>query len=252
MPELFKFNELKSGKVFASPKKEGKYEFQDLEETKHKRGNKGVFSLVYGQEQRIEGKKLLEMAKNESKEILKRTKKKVAEIEKDAYGKGEKKAFEDGKNKLEPVFEMFQEKIKELLEYQKEVYLKAEEGILALSLSLASRIIHHEVRAQKDLIIGAIKSATKKILSREQVTIRLNPEDMEYVLQNKPELKDDLKDIQQVAFKEDAAVGRGGCIIDTDFGSIDATVEKEFYELSKQLKKELEVSRMKKKNGDEV
>jgi flagellar assembly protein FliH len=119
-----------------------------------------------------------------------------------------------------------------------------------LSLSLASRVISQEVRTQKDLILGVIKTATKKILGREQIVIRINPEDMQYVLQNKPKFKEEFKDIKQVSFKEDTSIGKGGCVIDTEYGSISAILDEEFDEMAKHLRRELEVSKEKEESGE--
>ena len=128
--------------------------------------------------------------------------------------------------------------------------LKSEKEVLELAVSLAQCVIHHEVRTQNDIILGVIKSATKKILGREQIFIRIHPDDMEYVLQNKPKLKDELKDLPQVSFKEDTSINKGGCIIDTMYGSIRATLDEEFEELVKHLEKEQDVSIEKKENGE--
>lgn len=249
MVELFQYTELKSSKVFSHPtskKKEGRYEFKDLAEIKFKKGTKPEFSLIYGQEHRVEGKKILEAAKELSRKMIEDAENRVKEIEKAAYDKGKQQALEDGKIKLEPVLVMFQQKLEELFQHQKEIVTNSEEDILNLTLALTSRIIHHEVRTHKDIVLGAIRSAMNKVLNREQITIRINPEDMEYVLQNKLKFKDDLNNIQQVFFKEDASVSKSGCIIDTDYGSIDALLEKEFEELNKLLRKEFADSKDKK------
>tara|TARA_B100000315_G_scaffold106964_1_gene98139 strand:- start:1111 stop:1866 length:756 start_codon:yes stop_codon:yes gene_type:complete len=251
MVEVFHYADLKGDKVLARPKtKEKKYNFKDLEEVKFKKGKEGDFSLVYGQEKRIEGKKILEASKKQSELIIKEAKKKVSEIEKSAYENGKQKAFEDSKQKLEPIIDMFQQKINELIEFKKELFIKSEKEVLELAVSLAQRVIHHEVRTQNDIILGVIKSATKKILGREQIFIRIHPDDMEYVLQNKPKLKDELKDLPQVSFKEDTSINKGGCIIDTMYGSIRATLDEEFEELVKHLEKEQDVSIEKKENGE--
>lgn len=251
MVEIFHFTDLKGDKVFERPKTtEKEYNFKDLEEIRFKKGKEGGFSLAYGQEKRIEGKRFLEAAKKQSKLMIEEAKKRISEIEKAAYEKGKQKVFEDGKKKMEPIIEMFQKKIDELLEYRKELFVISEKEILELAVSLASRVIHHEVRTNKDIIMKAIKAAVNKIMSREQITIRINPEDMEYVLQNKPKLKDDFSNIQQVSFKEDPSVSKGGCIIDTDFGFISAIIEKEFDELEKLLKEEVTASKERKEQGE--
>lgn len=251
MVEIFHYTELKSDKVFSQRKEKTEvYDFKELEEIRFKKGKEGNFSLAYGQEKIIEGKKFLEAAKKQSKLMIEEAKNRASEIEKAAYEKGNQKVLEDGKKKLEPILAMFQENLEKLFKYQKEMYTKSEDEILNLAISLASRIIHHEVRTNKDIIMKAIKTAANRVMSREQITIRINPEDMEYVLQNKSKLKDDLDNIQQVSFKEDSSVSKGGCIIDTNFGSISAIIEKEFDEFEKLLKNEFAVSKKIKEQGE--
>ena len=63
------------------------------------------------------------------------------------------------------------------------------------------------------------------------------------------EYKQEFKDIPQVSFKEDTSITKGGCIIDTSYGSIRATLEEEFEELVKHLNKEQDALTEKKENG---
>lgn len=251
MVDLFQYTEFKDGKAKERPEvKKEKYDFKDLEEIEFRKGEKGEFSLIYGQDKKIEGKRILEASKQKAEVMLEEAKNRVSQIEKDAYESGRQKAFEDSKQKLEPVLEIFQQKINEIVEFKKDLFVKSENEILELAISLANRVICHEVRIHKDIVLGVIRAATKKILGRKQITIRINPEDMEYVLQNKPKFKDEFKDIQQVSFKEDASINKGGCIIDTEYGSISAVLEEEFEEFTKKLKEKLEVPEEKKKNGE--
>ncbi len=236
MVELFHFTELRRDNFFSrSKKKREKSSFKELNEIKEIKRNQPDFSLIYDKDGRIEGERIIKTATQLSEEIIQSAKKKGLEIEKAAYLKGMRK--------LERLLAMFQQKLEEISRYQKEIYAKSEENILNLTLSLASRIIHHEVRTNKDIILGAIRAAVNKVLNREQIIIRINPKDMEFFAKNKPRLKDDLNNIRQVSFKEDSSISEGGCVIDTNFGSINATIEKEFEELDKLLKKELEESR---------
>jgi flagellar assembly protein FliH len=232
MVELFQFNELKR-ENFPPPsnKKKGKSNFKQMKEIKR---NQPDFSLVYDKDGRIEGERIIKNATQLSEEIIQSAKKRGLEIEKAAYLKGMRK--------LERLLAMFQQKLEEISRHQKEIYTKSEEKVLNLTLSLASRIIHHEVRINKDIILESIRAALGKVLNREQIIIRINPKDMEFVTQNKPRLIDDLNNIQQVSFKVDFSISQGGCVIDTNLGSINATIENELEELDKLLKKEFEES----------
>lgn len=252
MVDLFEFADLAGGKAEKHPKAQKEiYDFKELEEIKFRQGKEGAFSLVYGQEKKIEGKRILEASKQKAEVMLEEAKSRVSGIEKEAYESGRQRAFADAQQKLEPVLEMFQQKINEVVEFKKNLFVKSENEILKLAISLASRIICHEVRMNEDVILSVIKSAAKKILGRKEITIRINPEDMEYVLQNKPKFKDEFRDIQQVSFKEDTSIGKGGCIIDTEYGSISAVLEDEFEEITKHLRKKLEIPpEEKKENGE--
>lgn len=236
MVELFHFTELRRENFFSrSKKKREKSNFRELKEIKEIKRNQPDFSLIYDKDGRIEGERIIKTATQLSEEIIQSAKKKGLEIEKAAYLKGIRK--------LERLLAMFQQKLEEISRYQKEIYAKSEKNILHLTLSLASRIIHHEVRTNKDIILGAIRAAISKVLNREQIIIRINPKDMEFVAKNKHRLKGDLNNIQQVSFKEDSSISEGGCVIDTNFGSINATIEKGFEEFDKLLKKEFEESK---------
>jgi flagellar assembly protein FliH len=168
---------------------------------------------------------------------------KAARIEEEAYArgfsKGEKDGLESGKEKLEPVLRNFREALLRLEEIKKEIYLNAEKDIVDLVLAITKKIVCHEITSNKEVILGIVKEAIKKVVDHEEIKIRISPSDLQVLKNARTELSNLVDNIQGVTLEEDETILHGGCIIETTSGDIDARVEKQLEAVEEALKSEL-------------
>ncbi len=180
----------------------------------------------------------------EAERHIEEAKKKVKEIEEEAYRKGfseGKKAgieagIEEGREKVEPVLDSFKKGIEGLLRYRREIYERSEGELLKLVIAVARRVIHKELSLNRDVILSVIRDAMKNVLSQDRITIRVNPADFEIAVASRPDFKDLVDDINNISFKGDESISRGGCIIDTNHRTIDARIEQQIKEIEETLR----------------
>ncbi len=94
-----------------------------------------------------------------------------------------------------------------------------EKALVALALETAERVVG-AVPISIELVESAIKDALNELKGTAEYTVRLHPDDLELLKRNQSGLlASGSKDIQ---FCADTGVSRGGCLVQTRFGTIDA------------------------------
>jgi flagellar assembly protein FliH len=121
--------------------------------------------------------------------------------------------------------------IKGMSALKQETIEKLEEEIVQLSLAIAEKVIHVEVTTNREVIRGVLKEAIKNINDREDMKIRLHPQDFQDMVLIKNDFMRSFDGIQNVVFTEDESIQRGGAIIETTCGEVDARLDQQHYEI---------------------
>ena len=82
-------------------------------------------------------------------------------------------------------------------------------------------------------ILALVKVALSRLADQSVITVRVNPKDCQSILhfRESPGHRDSWHD--GIKLVEDPLITRGGCLIETDSGVIDARVEEQFREIEK-------------------
>ena len=95
---------------------------------------------------------------------------------------------------------------------------------------------------QKSVVMANVLSALKKVKARGDVTIRVNLEDVKLTIEHIKDFIEQVESVSGITVVEDSSVEKGGCIVETDFGAIDARISSQLSELESKI---LEISPMK-------
>jgi flagellar biosynthesis/type III secretory pathway protein FliH len=131
--------------------------------------------------------------------------------------------------------EALQNQLKEVALLRKSILEKAEKDVLALALSIAEKILHQEVASNQDTVQNILKAAMKDILDRDNIKVHLHPQDFQYMMGKKEDFLQGFDGIKNIVFEENGGVIRGGAIIETQFGEVDARIDRQFTEVKNQL-----------------
>ena len=91
--------------------------------------------------------------------------------------------------------------------------------------ALAEKIVGGALAVEPERVIEAVTGALRGIVERERVTVLVNPDDLEIVREAMDGLQASLGGIEHCVVEAERRVGRGGCIVRTPVGDIDARVE---------------------------
>ena len=180
------------------------------------------------------------------RDALNKAKTQAAEIreagEKEAHDKGYTEGFSKGelnaKEEFQPCLQAAENIIQEMSGFRKKMYAKVEREMIEMVISLVKKVIHFELSTRDDSIQEMIRLAVQSVLDKESMTIKINPADKDHAENFRPELQHLFGEIKNISFEASTGIDRGGCIIETNFGTVDARMDK----LGEQIEKILHLA----------
>jgi flagellar assembly protein FliH len=161
--------------------------------------------------------------------------KKLQVAEQKAYEKGLSdgyhKSREFQKNEALQTIQALTSIVTEMSDLKKNILEDAEEQIVQLSLAIAQKVLHLEVTTNRKVVQDVLKAAIKNIVDRENMKIRVNPQDFQYMMEIKSDFLQNFDGIKNIVFEEDVSIQRGGAVIETLFGEVDARLDQQFNEI---------------------
>jgi len=94
-----------------------------------------------------------------------------------------------------------------------------------LAILLAEKIVGATVEARPELVVEAVRGALRGLMERERVVVLVNPDDLELVRDAMGGVVSALGGIEHCEVQAERRVGRGGAVVRTPDGDIDARVE---------------------------
>jgi flagellar assembly protein FliH len=94
-----------------------------------------------------------------------------------------------------------------------------------LALFLAEKVLQGALAVEPERVVEAVRGALRGIVERERVTVLVHPEDLELVREAMDEIRATLGGIEHCEVQAERRVSRGGAIVRTQDGDVDARVE---------------------------
>ncbi len=186
-----------------------------------------------------EAKAIVEKAKIEARNIEGEIKDKETKILNDARKRGYQDGFEEGYKNGESEVKRLTDRIQVILnstiQKRNEIFVETEQQIINLVLLIAKKVIKVISENQKNVVINNVVQALRKLKSRGDVAIRVNLSDIELTSAHKKDFVEMVEGVKSIKILEDSTVDKGGCIIETDFGSIDARISSQLHEIEEKI-----------------
>lgn len=167
--------------------------------------------------------------------LLKEAREKALLIEKEAYEKGfaqgERDGLELAEKRLETTMRQLQNLMVSLGEERRKLFKAYEREMLAMVLSIARRILRRELDRGEEIVTATLREAFQHVVDQTRVVVRLNPLDYLYLSKHPEGLPRGGEAPGRIDLVEDPSITRGGCLLETSFGEIDATFEGQFDEI---------------------
>jgi len=176
---------------------------------------------------------LLKQAENTALNIVAKAQERVSEIEDEARTRASEQGYEEGKQRgqteLDPVIATFRDVTQSIREQRQLLLERAEPELVRLAMAIAERIVHTELSSNPSVVVENVRSALTRIISREVVTLRVNPMDHDIIRTHRDAIHA-ASDIEHLRIVEDQRIDRGGVIVETEAGTIDAKIATQIME----------------------
>lgn len=100
--------------------------------------------------------------------------------------------------------------------------------VLPLALKAAKKIVGRELETNPETIIDIVRQNLKPVTQKHHIKIYVSKQDRELLEKKKKEIKAILEHVQSFAIEEREDVSPGGCIIETEAGIINASLENQW------------------------
>lgn len=164
----------------------------------------------------------------DAQEILNRAKEDGARYNKQIQEEAEvlkEKAIDDG---FSEGLARFNE---HLIHFDKQLHtirMQLQKQILPLALKAAKKIVGEQLTLHPETIVDIVIQTLAPVLQNHRIIIYVNKADKEILEAEKPKIKHILEHVQVLTIQERNDVAPGGCIIETESGIINASLENQW------------------------
>lgn len=177
-----------------------------------------------------EAQDIISKAHKDAEEIKTKAKALYCQVE-EKMEKSRKKGFEEGK---EEGFAKVTEELTRIQKEHHEVMHKVEREGVSLIYEIAQKIIGDALNTSDDALIGMIRQALLSSMGNE-LMIFVNPADLDRIKSQESKLMSVLQAIQTMQIKASENIQPGGCVIESELGSIDARLDLQMDAIKKAL-----------------
>lgn len=187
----------------------------------------------------VEAQDILSKAKLEADQIIRTAHDEEHRIfdkaQKDGYDKGHEEGYQVGNQEAERLVERLHKMIESVQDRRQEILNETEGQIVDLVLLMTRKVVKVMSESQKSVIMANVVQALKKVKGRGDVTLRVNMSDAKLTTEHIKDFIAQVENIKNITVVEDSSVDRGGCIVETDFGAIEARIASQLGELETKI-----------------
>ena len=150
------------------------------------------------------------------------------------WEQGYKEGWSQGHQEYMDVIEQLKKIITQVADQRHDFIESAESDLVALAFDVAEKLVHHQI-SNDDVIYHTIKSMLDYTVDHEKVLIRVHPEELAKLEPHREEFLSQIKGVELLDIIEDVNIDQGGCLLETNLGTIDAQIDTQFAQAKQAL-----------------
>jgi len=208
---------------------------------------------VLKQQAEEEAERIIAEAKEKANDLEDEVRKSLENERREAKEQGKTEGKEDGyaegKAEVDRLIERTQTVLERAQDKRADILSDTEKEIIYLVLLITRKVIKVISENQRDVIISNVVEALRKVRAKGNITIKVNLTDLKLATEHKQDFIALMEGVKTINIVEDSSVDQGGCVIETDFGEIDARIASQLAEIENRI---LEISPIKATNTDHL
>jgi flagellar assembly protein FliH len=168
---------------------------------------------------------LVEDAADAVMETLAQAREDADQLREAARAEGFAAGHAEAMSSLEPALAALAEAVSGMETAQAEAAERLERQAVELGFALAEKVLAGAIAVEPERVIESVRGALRGLLDRERVTVLVHPDDLELVHGAIDGLKSSLGGIEHCVVEAERRVRRGGCVVRTLEGDVDAGID---------------------------
>jgi flagellar biosynthesis/type III secretory pathway protein FliH len=155
------------------------------------------------------------------------------------YEEGFAAAREDARAQLAPSAAAMAQALAAVRALEADATERVERHAVELALQISEKVVAGTIAAQPERLLDVVRGSLRTIVERERVTLLVHPEDLDLMRDGVADVTGSLGGIEHLEVQEERRVGRGGAIVRTSLGEVDARIETKLERARAALEEEL-------------
>jgi flagellar assembly protein FliH len=139
----------------------------------------------------------------------------------------------------EPAVQALSEAVTRIRELEARVADEVEQQAALLAIDVAEKVVAGALEIEPERVLDVVRGALRAIVERERLVIQVHPDDLDIVREGLDELTGALGGIEHVEVQEERRVPRGGAVVRTVVGEVDASIRSKLDRAREAVTKEL-------------
>ncbi len=153
----------------------------------------------------------------------------------EAFTRGRQEGAAAVESKLDSTLQALTQALEEVNRLRESVARNSSQDMLRMVMAISEQVIRRSIEVQPELVLSLIENALQASVRADSYRIRVSPQDLELVKQQKPLFLASISGLKNIALDADVTITPGGCRVESDFGDVDATIETQLDEIRKTL-----------------
>lgn len=180
---------------------------------------------------------------NEEQRVEEKSLEKLKSIQETAYAEayklgldeGKKVAFEKSSQEINSRMSELDVVLNKIKQIKTEMMAQNEAHFIRLVFQIASRIAMETLEEKPDAIITVIRQAALEAQQEENVKVQVSSKQFVFIEEMKHHTGQEYDFLKKIRFEPNEKITSGGCIVETNYGEVDARVEQRLEQLWKGL-----------------
>ena len=128
-----------------------------------------------------------------------------------------------------------QEIVDSVADGRRKLWEQQEGQMLAFVLDISKQVIKTEVQQNENVLMEIVRNAMRRVTDKDNMRIRVAASDAPRIKAAREDIMQIVDGIKTLEIVDDRRIGPGGCVIETNAGTIDAKIETQLGEIERTL-----------------
>ncbi len=178
---------------------------------------------------RNQAEQILQKAMRDADDMLVQAQEKILAHMQEVEQQAKEEGYRNGEKLAQKHYQSLIQEAEELKHEAEELYqntvLSLEGQMVETILDIGRKVIGTELSQNREVILSLIRKTLQSTSPSGEIIVTVSPDDYDLVMENQERLTEGVKNIRDLVIKKDNSLQRGGCIVETGFGSVDSSIE---------------------------